>query len=189
MGNSSCTESCGSPSCHFSTEALQQTAAVRLVDIVDTQRFCCQGDLGVESGHQQPCLKSSWHDTSSRREESGEGRGVCAWGSAGDSCVLGGNGRRDVYQMPVLQSSQVVRVSYILPLPHFHGNMAARARSTTAAKFIPTPPHLEKSLEPWSLHSAVRSGTEPYLPLKSSLAGPPSPASGVFFNLARCGGV
>lgn len=73
--------------------------------------------------------------------------------------------------MPALPSSQVVRVSYILPRLHFHGNMAARARGTAAAKFFPTSPALKKSLEPWSLYSAVRSGTEPYMPLNSSLSG------------------
>lgn len=78
------------------------------------------------------------------------------------------SGRGCVYQMLALPHSQVVRVSYILPLPHFHGNMAARARGTTAAKFIPT--RFVKCLEPWSLYSAFdRSRTKPYMPLNSSL--------------------
>lgn len=41
-----------------------------------------------------------------------------------------------------LPSSQVVKVSYILPLPHFHGNMAARARvqELPNSSLSPTPP-------------------------------------------------
>lgn len=67
-----------------------------------------------------------------------EGKGMeqaVSWGvSWGQLYVLGSNGRQYVYKMPALPSSQVVRVRYILSLPHFHGNVAAR---TTAAKFIP----------------------------------------------------
>ncbi|XP_045420122.1 tetraspanin-33 isoform X2 [Lemur catta] len=51
---------------------------------------------------------------------------------------------------------QVVRVSYILPLLHFHGNMAAKATGTTAAKSIPTPP---PSKEVWN-HSPYALQTE-----------------------------
>lgn len=86
--------------------------------------------------------------------------------------------------MLALLHSQVVSVSYILPLPHFHGNMAARARGITAAKFIPT--RFVKCLEPWSLYSAFgRSRTKPYMPLNSYLSGLPAPAGGVSFNLAE----
>lgn len=78
--------------------------------------------------------------------------------------------------------SQVVSVSYILPLPHFHGNKAARARGITAAKSIPT--RSVKCLEPWSLYSAFgRSRTKPYMPLNSSLSFPPQQPSKRGFSL------
>lgn len=78
------------------------------------------------------------------------------------------------------------RVSYILPLPRCHGNMAARARGTEVAKFIPI--RLIQCLEPWSLYSAFgRSWTKPYMPLNSSLSGLLAPASGFSLTWQRSG--